>query len=104
MAMETTTTSNLVKTRLSPDGYQVGQSTADYVAFYGTTPVIRPSGAGQAQVTDSSGGSASATTGIQALTAGYNSAILANAIATLAAQGNALRAALLSVGLIKGSS
>lgn len=84
-------------------GSMAGQTTSSYLGFYGTTPVQRPTGAGQANITDASGGAASATTGVQALTAGYNSAILGNALATIIAQGNALRAALVSCGIIKGS-
>jgi hypothetical protein len=57
----------------------------------------------QGAITDASGGTAAATNGILTLTGTYNSAILANAIATLAAQGNAMRNALVSLGLIKGS-
>src|SRR4051812_39967203 len=98
------TTTNKLNSPESVDGYQIGSAITSLVGFYGTTPQVQVSAAAQAQITDSSGGAASATTGVQALTAGYNSAILANAIATLAAQGNALRSALLSLGLIKGSS
>jgi hypothetical protein len=85
-------------------GYTVGQSASDLVGFYGATPLVQPSGTAQAAVTDSSGGPAAATNGIAALTGTYNSTILMNAIATLAAQGNAMRNALVSLGLIKGSS
>jgi hypothetical protein len=85
-------------------GYTVGQSASDLVGFYGATPLVQPSGTAQAAVTDSSGGTAAATNGIAALTGTYNSTILMNAIATLAAQGNAMRNALVSLGLIKGSS
>lgn len=87
----------------NPDGTTLGQSSTDTIAFYGATPVARPSGAAQAAVTDASGGTAAPTNGIAALTGTYNSTILANAIATLAAQGNALRNALVSVGIIAGS-
>lgn len=88
----------------SIDGNTVFPTTSDYGSFYGATPIQRPAGAAQALVTDSSGGSASPTSGIQALTSGYSSAILGNAIATLAAQGNAMQAVLVSLGLMKGSA
>ncbi|MES2355606.1 MAG: hypothetical protein V4568_14650 [Pseudomonadota bacterium] len=112
--METTTTSNLKKTPLIDDnGIQFGRSLSDFVGFYGATPVVQPTNASQAAVavvTDGSSGSASATTGIQALTSSYNSGILSNTIATLAARVNAnialsnqMRADLVSLGLIKGS-
>lgn len=103
MSVNTVTTSNQLNTPETSDGFQMGSATTSKVAFYGSTPVSQPTNASQAAITDSSGGAASATTGIQALTATYNSTILGNAIATLAAQGNAIRAALVSLGLIKGS-
>lgn len=86
------------------DGFCVGQSISDTISFYGATPIVQPKGANQATITDSSGGTAAATNGILTITGTYNSAILANAIATLAAQSNAIQAALVSVGLIKGSA
>lgn len=102
--MNTATSSLETNTPKSVDGYVVGQSASDLVGFYGTTPVAQPSGAAQAAVTDASGGTAAATNGILTLTGTYNSAIIANAIATLAAQGNAMRNALVSVGIMKGSA
>ena len=101
--MQNDSTSNEVKTPASPDGYLVGQSSTDLVAFYGATPIAQPTAAAQATVVDASGGTAAPTNGILTVTGTYNSAILANAIATLAAQGNAMQAALVSLGLIKGS-
>jgi len=86
------------------DGTLIGQDSASLVAFYGAAPVAQPAAADQAAVVDASGGTAAATNGILALTGTYNSAILGNAIATLAAQSNAIRAALVSLGLIKGSA
>lgn len=104
MAMETTSTSNKNYSALSPDGVEFGQSATDLIGFYGATPIARLAGGAQAAVTDASGGAAAATNGILTLTGSYNSAILGNAIATLAAQGNALRNALVSLGLIKGAA
>jgi hypothetical protein len=87
------------------EGVVMGQSTASKLGFFGNaTPVVQPSATAQGAVTDASGGTAAATNGILTLTGTYNSAIIANAIATLAAQGNAIRAALVSLGLIKGSA
>lgn len=102
--MNTATTSNESQTPKSADGYAVGQSAADLVGFYGATPIAQPSGAAQAAVTDGSTGTAAPTNGIAPLTGTYNSTLLINAIATLAAQGNAIRNALVSVGIIKGSA
>jgi hypothetical protein len=82
---------------------QSGDSPSQVIGFYGTTPITQPTAAAQAAVTDNSGGTANPTTGIAALTGTYNSTILANAIATLAAQTNAVRLALVNLGLIKGS-
>lgn len=86
------------------DGFITGQSATSLLGFYGTTPVDQPASADQYEITDSSGGTANAATGVAALTGTYNSTILANAIATLAAQGNAIRNALVELGLIKGSA
>jgi hypothetical protein len=102
--MQTESTSNEIKTPLSPDGYLTGQSATDKVAFYGATPIAQKAAAAQAAVTDASGGSAAPTNGILTLTGTYNSTIIANAIATLAAQGNAMQAVLVSLGLMKGSA
>lgn len=102
--MNTATDSLETNTPKSEGGMAVGQSASDLVGFYGATPIAQPSGAAQAAVTDASGGTGAATNGILTLTGTYNSAILANAIATLAAQSNAMRNALVSVGIIKGSA
>lgn len=101
--MNTATDSLETNTPKTGGGMTVGQSSTDLVGFYGATPIVRPSGAAQAAVTDASGGTAAPTNGIATLTGTYNSTILANAIATLAAQGNALRSALVNLGLIAGS-
>lgn len=82
----------------------MGNTSSSLIGFYGATPLAQLAGAAQAAVTDGSTGTAAPTNGILALTATYNSTILINAIATLAAQGNALRNALVSYGIIKGAS
>jgi hypothetical protein len=87
----------------APDGVHVG-AVGSLLGFYGATPIALPHATAQAAVVDSSGGTAAATNGIVTLTATYNSTILANAIATLAAQTNAIQAALVSLGLVKGSN
>lgn len=101
--MLTTTSSIEVGLRESPDGQQIGQAATDKVGFYGATPITQPTAAAQAVVVDASGGTAAPTNGILTLTGTYNSAIIANAIATVAAQTNAIRNALVSLGLLKGS-
>lgn len=90
---------------LTPDGCNFGQSATDKIGFYGlTTPIVQPSGAAQAAITDGSTGAAAATNGVLALTGTYNSTLLINAIATIIAQGNATRNALVSLGLMKGAA
>lgn len=84
------------------DGTCLGQSATDLIGFYGATPVARPAGAGQAAVTDSSGGTAA--TALATITGTFNQSIIANNFATLARQTNALCAALISLGLVKGSA
>lgn len=86
------------------DGASFGQSPTDPISFYGVTPINQPNATAQAAITDASGGTAAATNGIVTITATYNSTIIANAIATLAAQTNAIRNALTSLGAIKGSN
>lgn len=104
MAVNTVTTSNQLNSPESTDGFQIGASaTTSKVGFYGTTPIVRPSAAAQAAITDSSGGAANATTGVAALTGTYNSTIIANALATVIAQTNAMRSALVNLGVMKGS-
>lgn len=87
----------------NPSGTQLGQSATDLVGFYGTTPVVQPTAAAQAAITDGSGGAAAPTNGVAALTGTYNSTILGNAIATIIAQTNAIRTALVNTGVMKGS-
>lgn len=85
------------------DGTSLGQSSTDKVSFYGATPIVQPTAATQAAITDSSGGVAAATNGVAALTGTYNSTIIANALATIIAQTNQFRTALVNLGIIKGS-
>lgn len=103
MGLQTETTTNKLTEPLTTDGVLHGQTAADKLAFYGATPVAQPTAAAQATITDASGGTAAPTNGILTLTATYNSTILANALATLAAQTNAVQAALVTLGVIKGS-
>ena len=91
-------------TDANADGTTFGQSTSDLISLYGKTPIVQPSGANQGAITDSSGGSANLTTGVAALTGTYNSAIIANSIATICAQLAAFRTALVALGAIKGSA
>lgn len=101
--MSTITTSNKTQTPKSADGYAVGQSATDLVGFYAATPIVQPTSASQAAITNSAGGTGSATTGLQALTSTYNSTLIANSFATVVTLVNQLRTDLVSLGLIKGS-
>ena len=94
----TVTTSNETKTPKSEDGYSMGQSSTDKVGFYGTAPSVKA--VGYSALTDSSGGTAAAGTGIQALSATYNSALIVNGISTLAAAINGINSALKAKGII----
>ena len=101
--MQTETYVNETQNRAVSGGTMTGQSASDPIGFYGFTPVNQPTNAAQALVVDASGGAAASTNGILTLTSTYNSTLLANAIATLAAQTNAIQAALVTLGLIKGA-
>lgn len=101
--MNTATDTLETNTPKSGGGYTVGQSAGDLVGFYGVTPVVQPTSASQAAITNTAGGTASASTGLQPLTASYNSTILANSFATIVVLLNQLRADLVATGVIKGS-
>lgn len=103
MGLQTETSTNLVVNAGSPDGNNYGQSASDKVGFFGKAPVIQPTAAAQAAITDGSTGTANAATGVAALTGTYNSTLLINAFATIIAQTNAMRLALVNLGIIKGS-
>lgn len=81
-----------------PDGSVIAKASTNKIGFYGATPVARQSV--PAAITDASGGVAAVTNGVLTITGTYNSAILANAIATIIASQTSIRAALVSVGII----
>ena len=74
-------------------GHYFGQSTADKIGFYGTTPITQRTNSSQASL---------ATTGAasSASVFGFTTAAQADAVVKLA---NEMRAALVAVGIIKGS-
>ena len=75
------------------DGVNIGNATTDKVAFYGTTPITQRTSAAQASL--------ATTVAISTGTIwGFASSTQANALVTLA---NELRAAMVALGLIKGS-
>lgn len=100
--MNTATDTLETNTPKTGGGFVMGQSATDLIGFYTATPIAQPSGSGQAALTDSTVGTAS--TVLAPLTGTYNSALIVAAIASLALQGNAIRNALVSLGLIKGSA
>jgi hypothetical protein len=63
--------------RPTENGYKIGEAVTDKVGFYGVTPVVQPASAAQAVCTDA---------------------------ASVIVLANALRAALVSQGIIKGAA
>lgn len=90
--MNTATDVNKTQTPKSDGGYEVGRSATDKVGFYGTTPIVQPSGASQAAV-----GTAAATT---TTPHGFATGTQADAIVTLV---NEMRSVLVNLGLMAGS-
>lgn len=101
--MNTATDTLEFDTPKTSGGFTMGQSAADLVSFYGATPIVQPTAAAQAAITDGSTGTANATTGVAALTGTYNSTLIINALATIIAQTNAMRTVLVNLGLMQGS-
>lgn len=96
-APNTQQTTNTTQLNVPADGLMIGGSTSALLGFYGNAPVAQQTS--YAVITDSSGGTAAATNGILTLTGSYNSAILGNAIATLAAAINGINAAGVTFGI-----
>ncbi len=94
-----TNTNSLVMEGAPSGGTLVGNSATDLIGFYGTAPVAQITTA--TTITDSSGGTSAAGTGIQALTSTYNSALIVNGISTLAATVNGILANLRTLGIFK---
>lgn len=92
--MNTATDSMINKSQKTSGGHVVGQSTSDLIGFYGlASPIAQRSGSAQAAV-----GTTAATS---TTPYGFGSAAQADAIVTLV---NELRAAMVALGLIKGSA
>jgi hypothetical protein len=100
-----------------PDGTHIGQATADKLAFYGKTPIVQRALAVQAKVSTTVTAAVSTTVTSKATsnTWGFTTSSQANSmISTMNAMitkqnavvvlVNELRAALVAVGLIKGSA
>tara|TARA_R110000822_G_scaffold27790_2_gene82658 strand:+ start:3265 stop:3528 length:264 start_codon:yes stop_codon:yes gene_type:complete len=76
-----------------PDGTRLGKASTNLVGFYGGTPIVQPSGAAQAEVAAS----------VLSLTGTYNSTIIITAVTAVLDEVNALRTALVNLGLIAGA-
>ncbi len=94
-----TNTNSLVSDGAASGGYVVGQTATSLVGFYGTAPVAQITTA--TTITDTSGGTSAAGTGIQALSSSYNSGLIVNGISTLAATVNGILANLRTLGIFK---
>lgn len=81
-------------------------ATGEKIGFYGTAPVVLPASANQAALTDSTGGSVADATlaAVGATNTGDRSADINGNFAKIAELVNAMRSALVSQGLIKGSA
>lgn len=78
---------------LRPDGTNFGQSASDKIGFYGVTPVVQPSGSGQA----AAGTTASTTTSPAGCATTTQMTALINLV-------DAMRTALVNTGIMKGSA
>lgn len=88
-------------------GLQIGSSaTAEKIGFFGAAPIVQPLTANQTALTDSTGGSVANATlaAIGATNSGDVSADINANFAKTAELVNALRSALVNLGLIKGSA
>jgi len=91
--MQNDTRTNYWKSPETEGGHQIGQDDGALVGFYGTTPIVQPSGADQAAV-----GTAAATASSPY---GFATSTQADAIVTLV---NEMRSVLVNLGLMKGSA
>lgn len=83
-------------------GLKLGTSVSQKLGFFNATPIVQPSGAGQAAVTDSTGGTAGSS--LSDVGATHNQSTLNNNFATLAREVDSIRTALVNLGLMKGGA
>jgi len=89
----------------STTGTKIGTATTQKLAFFNATPVVQPSGANEAALTDSTGGTAGFTLSAVGATNGSDvSGTINSNLASLARLLNQIRSDLVTLGLIKGSS
>lgn len=86
----------------SSTGNMLATSNTQKIAFWGATPIIQPSGANQALLTDSTTGTASFT--LVDVGIAFSQANINNNFASLARTVNELRNVLTNTGLMKGSA
>ena len=101
--MNTATDALVIAVATTSGGLQEPSASTGKEGFFGATPVTQPTNAAQAAITDGSGGTANAATGVATVGSSYSQTVLANALATIVAEQNAIRSALVTLGLIKGS-
>jgi len=85
-------------------GTKIGTATTQKLGIWGVTPIVQPSGAGQAALTDSTGGTPASSL-VDVTTAGLaDPTKINNNFSSLLTLVAALRTAALNTGLIKGSA
>ena len=86
-------------------GLQLGSATSQKLGIFGATPIVQPSSANQAALTDSTGGTPSTTlAAVGATNTGDVSAAINNNFSSINVLLEALRTALVNLGAIKGSA
>ncbi len=83
-------------------GTKIGIATSQKFAFWNATPIVQPSGANQAAITDSTTGTASFT--LSDVGIAFSQSAINNNFASLARQVNEMRNVLVNTGLMKGSA
>jgi hypothetical protein len=85
-------------------GTKVGTAATQKLSFWGVTPIVQPSGASQAAITNGSGGSGTTIPAFGDTTTVNQAANLANAFTALFTLVDAMRTALVNAGMMKGSA
>jgi hypothetical protein len=86
-------------------GTKIGTATNQKIGFYGATPIVQPSGAAQAAMTNSTGGTVGTTLSTCGATnSADQSGVINTNFASLNNLVEALRTALVNLGAIKGSA
>ncbi len=85
-------------------GLKIGNSTSQKVGFWNTTPVVQPSGAAQAALTNSTGGTGDGTLEDVTTTGLADPAKVNNNFTEVYTLLNAIRTALVNIGLMKGAA